>query len=424
LGPAEIAPSGGIAPAAGTAPATVLGNDPTARVPKAGPVAPEGIGRLTSEREVLLRFEPTSQTWRRLATRAVVFPGDVLTCLPAFRANLTVGGVSLQLLSSTTIELLPSDTLGVPGVKLLDGRVMILPQGKPQAEVRVFTANCAASVMFVDADAILAVEQHRQRIEGTDPEKEPGNVATDAYVAAGNVRWTDISRPGPAASVEPFSLKSPARLAFANGRLQSDVPQITENDFPQWLKTSDERTQMEKRASEVIDQGLGADRPITLGLTELASDRRIEVSTLSVQCLARIDDFDAFVTSLNDPSQKVGWNAQVEALRAAVARGPQSAVRVREALEHHRGSKGIELYRMIWGYSPDQLQQGAAAQLVKWLDHEDLDFRVLAFWNLSHITNSTHFYRPEYPPAKRALAIKTWVQKLESGQLFKSATAK
>ena len=73
---------------------------------------------------------------------------------------------------------------------------------------------------------------------------------------------------------------------------------------------------------------------------------------------------------------------------------------------------------MLWGYSIDQLQAGAAAQLVKYLDSEDLDFRVLSFWNLSRIAGATHYYRPEFTAVKRATPVRAWKQKLESGQLI------
>ena len=58
---------------------------------------------------------------------------------------------------------------------------------------------------------------------------------------------------------------------------------------------------------------------------------------------------------------------------------------------------------MLWGYSIEQLQAGAAAQLVKYLDSEDLDFRVLSFWNLNRIAGArAHYYRPEFTAVKRA----------------------
>ena len=56
---------------------------------------------------------------------------------------------------------------------------------------------------------------------------------------------------------------------------------------------------------------------------------------------------------------------------------------------------------MLWRYSPDQLREGAALQLVERLDHHELDVRVLAFWNLQTLTGVGLHYRPELPALQR-----------------------
>ncbi|HET6884281.1 MAG TPA: hypothetical protein VFI31_29280, partial [Pirellulales bacterium] len=110
---------------------------------------------------------------------------------------------------------------------------------------------------------------------------------------------------------------------------------------------------------------------------------------------------------------------------AALARGPKTAVIMRESLEAARGKeRGGQLYRMLWGYTAEQLRDGAAAQLVEWLDAPELDFRVLSFWNLHHITGLGLYYQPADPEKQRRSAIQRWKQKLESGLLVpKSAAA-
>ena len=103
-------------------------------------------------------------------------------------------------------------------------------------------------------------------------------------------------------------------------------------------------------------------------------------------------------------------------LRTCVALGPQMAGRVRDALVRlHGNDKGGDLYRMLWGYSNDTLMTGDDAKLVGYLDHEMLEYRVLAYWNLNHITGLTLLYRPEYPADKRASGVKRWQDKLGEG---------
>ena len=381
--------------------------------PDALPPVAVGIGRLISEHEVLLRFDPLSKLWKRLIPRGPISSGDRILSLPSYRSNLTLGpSLSLQMLGGASAVLLAPDAKDVPGVELIDGRLLVLPLGKPGAPLRLKVGKREFYIVFVDADATLALEVSRHRLDGTNPESEPATVVLDVYATAGEVRWSDSSSP------QADTLKAPAHRLFADAPPVSEAPEFTAQDFPNWIKKPDERTPIEKRASEGIDETLQPDRPITLGLKELSTDKRVEISSLALQCLAEIDEFDSFVMSLTDSTQRLSWNTQVEALRKAIARSPQTATLVRDAFEHHRGPKGTEVYRMLWGYSIDQLQAGAAAQLVKYLDSEDLDFRVLSFWNLSRIAGATHYYRPEFTAVKRATPVRAWKQKLESGQLI------
>ncbi len=79
---------------------------------------------------------------------------------------------------------------------------------------------------------------------------------------------------------------------------------------------------------------------------------------------------------------------------------------------------------MLWGYTSQQLADGAAEQLIEWLGGADdqLDFRVLSFWNLHHITGFRLYYLPGDPEKQRRTSIQRWKQKLESGLLVPKAT--
>mgnify|MGYP006138814061 CR=1 FL=1 len=65
-----------------------------------------------------------------------------------------------------------------------------------------------------------------------------------------------------------------------------------------------------------------------------------------------------------------------------------------------------ERARVYWGDetglrgaigTPDQLREGSAAMLVQYLDHVDLDFRVLSASNLQEIVGSSLRYRLRHP---------------------------
>jgi len=419
--PAELATSQppipskpGTGPAPGGGPKPVPGG--LAGELAAAPVTPGPVGRLISEREALLRFDRQSQAWVRLTTRSTVYPGDRRLSLPTYRSNLTLttAGISLQLLGGTLVELLPPDSRGVPGLRLLDGRAVLLAFGKPGAQIKLWSGIRQGFVTFADPDSTLAVEVVRMRTDGSNPEKEPATAVVNLYSTAGSTAWSDEM------PLQPQRLQAPSRMSFSATVESPSVEPATPGEFPTWIIKTDARPIIEQRASVAVEEMLEVeDRRVILGLKEMIGHHHSEVGSLAVQCLAEIDEFESVVTALSNPGQRGAWNALVDSLRTAIARSPASAAKVRQAFERHRGPEGGELYRMLWGYSPEQLQTGAAAQLVKYLDHKDLDFRVLAFWNLTRIAGSNgHFYRPTDTVAKRLPALRAWKQKLDSGALY------
>ncbi len=117
------------------------------------------------------------------------------------------------------------------------------------------------------------------------------------------------------------------------------------------------------------------------------------------------------------------WPIQIECLESALARGPATADKVRLAFEKQRGKDAADLYRMLWGYNKDDLPAGEAAHLVESLDRDNLDFRVLAFYNLRAITNQTFNYRPEATAANRQPAMRRWREQLKDGLIVPKAPA-
>ena len=74
-----------------------------------------------------------------------------------------------------------------------------------------------------------------------------------------------------------------------------------------------------------------------------------------------------------------------------------------------------DLFRLSWGYSPEQLQQGGDRELVEFLDHDSLAIRVFAFENLQRITNKTLFFMPWANDRKSS--VQSWKKQLQSGAI-------
>ena len=90
---------------------------------------------------------------------------------------------------------------------------------------------------------------------------------------------------------------------------------------------------------------------------------------------------------------------------------------MREAVQQVAGPAAETLFRMLWGFSSQQLQNGAAERLVEALAHRDLSVRVFAGESLREITGSRHGYRADYHANRRQDSIRRWKRRLEDGEI-------
>jgi hypothetical protein len=265
-----------------------------------------------------------------------------------------------------------------------------------------------------DAGATLAVEVSSLLNPGADPTAQPSVQVVDLYAASGEIVWQD------AGSGAPITLTAPAHT-----RLGVEMPASDEQvEIPLWV-TADDVTPGDKMGSEVIADHLTVDGDVVQGLQELTEHRRSEVAALAIRSLGSIGVFEPLVTALGDESwqKRDVWSHFIESLKTAAARSPETATAIRGALESTRGPESKELFRMLWGYTDADLKAGQAARLVKYLDSDDLDFRVLSFWNLRDITGIGLFYRPEYVAQKRQQPVQKWRQKLAAGEIVAARPA-
>ncbi|HVA46803.1 MAG TPA: hypothetical protein VNH11_10600 [Pirellulales bacterium] len=373
--------------------------------------ASEAIGRLITDQDVLLRL--AGDDWQRVAARGTVHAGERLIGLPTYRPSVTMSnGVTLQFVGGAIAALGRPDADGTPEIRLTSGRLLLLTVAKPDTKIRLQAGDYAGTIEFGKEEAALAIEVRPLLPEGANPEEEAAPAAVDLYLASGQATWTD--RKGRSDTMSGRAWRSLGSAKTGNRPAE---------ELPIWIEDS-ELNPTDRRASEEIEKFLRADKPATPALTELATHRKIENSLLATQSLALIDEFGPIIPLLNDKAYRIAWTSQIESLRSALARGTETAALVRQAFESARGkAMGSDLYRMLWGYDSQQLEDGAAAQLIEWLDapDEQLDYRVLSFWNLHHITGLGLYYQPGDPEKQRRTSIQRWKQKLESGLIVPKA---
>lgn len=373
----------------------------------AAPVTP--VGRVTTNRQVLLALSSDRSDWRRTGSNATIYTGDVLLSPPTYRSTVALrSGVTMELLGASRVTLLPADAAGVSGVALEYGRMVLMNIDAAGAALRIAAPGLEGVLTFAAGESAVALETSPLRNEGADPEAGPPQWNVDLYAVSGQVAWQPAGQP----PAEPLAAPLHRRIAGL-----APAAALAADEFPTWI-VADRLKPIEQKASDALEQALRGDRAIRLSLRELVDDRKEEVRAIAARTLGQLDDFEPLLMTLSNPHQQAYWSEQVELLRSAVARGPETAAQVRQAVEVRRGKAAPKAYRLLWGYTDQQLQQGGAADLVANLDDDDLLVRVLSFWNLRSVSGGrTLNYRPEDPPAKRQPHVQKWRQRQAEGQI-------
>jgi hypothetical protein len=370
--------------------------------------APPGIGRYTSDQHVLVHFDSESQAWYRMRTLGAVKSDELLVALPTYRPRLLVTpGIQLVLIGPTALRLHGQGAAGVPVMTVNYGRFLAVTDGTSGSDLELRIGQRRSRISFVDTDSTLALQLHPYLPPGSDPEQQEPHLLIRAFARDGALKWQDL---------EP----STAAVNIAAGQCADMIGagpvEVHAEDSPDWL-SAQTMSLIERDASKQLEPTLDLDRPVSVPLAEHVGDRLVEVRTLAIRCLAFFDDYDPFVDALNDAELRSYWKDLFLALQASLSRGPSSAEAVRETFQRLRGDEGLELYRLLWGYSPAQLSAEGGEQLIEYLEHPSMDIRVLAFENLRQITQKTHLYRPERDPKQQRRALVSWARALREGEI-------
>ncbi len=403
--------------------------DPVPDAPMAGlqePGAPEGpeappekperasLGRLVSDRQILLQFDPATEAWDRVAMQTAIRSEYPLLALPTYRPIIALtAGLTVQMIGPAQAELHPGDDHGTPMLEVVYGRLTMQTLGQAGLQIRLAIAGRQGTITFVEAESGVAMHVYRVASPGDDPESDTAPLVANLWTTRGSIVWQ-------ADGGQPVNVPTSDRIALDS--TGPEPPEPMPGKSPTWV-TEDQTSFLDKRASTVLAAEIDVDRPATLTLREVAGGhRQREVRWLAVRCLGHLGQFDLMVAVLDDEDSRTVWFDYIDELRAAMVRDPRLAVAVGESLRRYYGADSEKLYRMLWGYSAKDLRDNAAAALVDDLEHERLAVRLLSFWNLREITGGVgHYYRPEHTAAKRQQPIQRWRERLAAGEIVRKA---
>lgn len=351
-----------------------------------------------------VRIDHTTQNWYRLPARSKLFSGDHLRILPTFQPEIVLApGVQATFAGASSVHLTDPTSEGDATLTMDYGRAFFSTAGVPGARLRLTVGDRRCVVTFLDAASEIAVETRSFLPLGANPEVDPTQRVIRVFAVIGRIEWQDNLQ------------ASPVPVADGQVRVLVDTSAetISAGELPSWILGNDLR-EIDRSASGILANFLVADRPISLSLRERTQDRRTEIRALAAVSLSQLDSHEALVAELEDQRQRAHWSWSFEALRHAIARSPESAAAVREEFERLFPKVADQAYRLLFGFSQQQLVEGADKTLVELLEHPSLSVRVLAFENLRRITGMTLLYRPESTEELRRSRVRGWRDRLDN----------
>ena len=372
-------------------------------------VEPIAMGRYVSDQQVLVHFNAESKNWYRFAPRSTLHSGDRLMSLPKYRPQIMLSaGLRASLIGGTLVQLHAQDPQQ-PQIKIHFGRVVLTPGNRAEVSLVLGLPNRELQLEFADADSVLAVEVRRFHTPGTDSRAMVAHDGVRIIPISGAIRLTEAAQP-------PQTVRAGQAIQFYN-EAPRQVDSIEE--FPNWLNGRDV-AEIDRRAAVALERDIVLDRPLILTLlekNETSEERRKDVRALATECLIHLGEFEPAIKAFRDVTQKPWWESLFKSLQFALARDRDFAWEVAAAFEKHRGEDAGALLKLLDGYDAPELEQDGARQLVAYLNHDEMDYRVLALENLKRIMEVKPIYNPRHTTVQRRKAVQHWRMRLERGEI-------
>ncbi len=358
---------------------------------------------LLSDTDILIHLNPANGLWDRTQPRIPLAGGNRLRAPATFRPRLLVGkNVDLQLLAGSEIVLNSSSNLGFA---LVTGQAVVGNLATSPELVQVGTGLGQIALTLANAGTIVACESIRAIPKGDDPRK--GEPATNCHF------WVTGGQ-------ADFLLANGDHRSVSEGSvliIRSDGTISVENSTsPAWSFSRGMRD-IDRRAQEPLLDLLIPSTPLAETLVSVTQTRRTDLQSVAARMLAAMDQFDALIKSLSDPKQHASWEMHVVELQNGVSRDRTTAMGVEKGLRQQFPADAELLFRLLWGFTNEQLTGGDAKRLVGLLEDSRLPVRVLAAENLLQITGKRGTYRADMPPSRRRDAVRSWQKRLEAGEI-------
>lgn len=367
------------------------------------------INRLGSEH--LLRRTAVESSWQPVAVDRHLVPGDQLLSLPLFHPRLSLSnGIRVTLYGYCRLALRTTSTTSATVMMVNHGQLSLYNVGSRESRIELDLAGVAGIAQLPSPGARVLVEVSHYVPPGEDPlETQPLSVVR--VICIGSAFW-EPATDSPAIASDPEQTGYHVYTMLAG---HEAVHEITE-DLPLWVTRQGADKTLEREAASQLLENKDPEETIEMALLQqFESHNRVEVRALAAECLAVLGQYDAILHCWNGAEYRSHWERQVRLVHSLATSSPETAGEIQQSLALQREERADLLYRLLQGYSPGQLEDGAGVALVEQLSDADMDVRLLSYLNLKWMTGRSQEYRAHKSPDQQSPQIQGWRQLLNDG---------
>ncbi|OYP34394.1 hypothetical protein [Rhodopirellula sp. MGV] len=399
-----------------------------AEAPDAGAIG-DGEAIATFKSDNALVGIRVQDDWKLLAPNDQILQGQTVACGPEFRATFQIGEreeKSLVMIGASQVALQRDGEQTVLETSFGKGVVQLADAGD---SVVLRTRDIAIVATAESGATSFAYSLQHRRGMGADPMLPENHQAELQLVGLeGDTSFVgeivvapsrdDLRAPG------DFTLSSNQSIELLLGEESSAIPTVQDiGMLPPWVNAEIDTGSLEAQAASDLLELVRSDKAdsLTLALRVALGFRRNEVAALAGKSMLALGDASAYfgVDGLfSVGKQRLYWSSHLDAVREMLDRSVADARAVRTAIAGENAAidnaDGDTLFKLLVGYSQEQLKQGGDEELVNDLESASIPVRVLASENLRDISGTTLFFRPEEEvESRREDVVKKWKVRLK-----------
>jgi len=187
------------------------------------------------------------------------------------------------------------------------------------------------------------------------------------------------------------------------------------NETPSWLTLeASSVSAIVRRYAALYEDEFTTDQPISQSIRPVVKDRRPPLSELAAQTLSIASSYPGLIDALESAHEESRL-AAIRGLMEWLPLDPEHDTQLQIELQNRfRAEEADAIYRLLWGYGEADARNPLDSEdLVRWMGHDEMAIRELAFFHIDRLTGRRYDYRPNDPSARRAAALERWREHLD-----------